>query len=124
MFRVLVVDDDEAWCYVAEKLLKGAGYDAVAAADGLAALKVVEDATPLAVLISDIQMRPLHGVALARMARTRHPDVSVILVTGFDVPTGEIDKGTVVLRKPVSDEDLLAAVRTAVGGPSGSPAKR
>jgi CheY-like chemotaxis protein len=73
---ILVVDDDEAFCYTAGKVLREAGYRVLLAPDHRLALQILESPQPLDLLITDVVM-PGHvnGFALARMARMRRHDL-------------------------------------------------
>jgi hypothetical protein len=54
----------------------------------------------------------IHGFALGRMARMRRLGLKVLYITGFDVPA--VEDGPDVLRKPISNEQLVDAVRLAL----------
>ena len=110
---ILVVDDDEAFRYAATKALQNAGYIVAAASDFREALEVLDSDAPLDLLITDIVMpERVHGFALARMARMRRTGLKVLYLTAYDVPTSEaVGK---VLRKPLSDEQLIEEARLAM----------
>lgn len=111
--RILLVDDDEGFRYTAERAFRSVGYDVAAAPDYRQALELLEDGQTFDLLVTDILMpERVHGFALARMARMRQRDLKVLYVTAFDVPTNEaIGK---ILRKPISDDQLIDEVRTAL----------
>jgi CheY-like chemotaxis protein len=111
--RVLVVDDDEGFRYTAERALTSAGYEVVAAPDYRLALEKLEEKQIFDLLLTDILMPDrIHGFALARMARMRQRGIKVIYVTAFEVPSDEaVGK---ILRKPISDDQLVEEVRTAL----------
>jgi CheY-like chemotaxis protein len=102
---ILVVDDDEAFCYVAAKALRAAGYLVTIAPDFRVALQILEGDQPLDLLITDIVMPDrVNGFALARMARLRRLDLKVLNMTAYDLPTDEaLSK---ILRKPFPLEIL------------------
>jgi CheY-like chemotaxis protein len=111
--HILLVDDEESFRYAASKALADAGYTVAAAEDYREALALLDGGTPIDLLVSDIVMPDrVHGFALARMARMRRRDLKVIYVTGHDIPTSEaLGK---VLRKPVTDAELVDEVRRAL----------
>jgi CheY-like chemotaxis protein len=110
-FRILLVDDEEAFRYAAARTLQDAGFDVTVAEDYRGALACLESAQPVDLLVADVVMR-VNGFALARMARMRRAGLKVLYVTAHDVPTHEaIGK---VLRKPISDEQLINEVRSAL----------
>ena len=111
--RILVVDDDDAFRYSIEKSLKAAGFDVATAHDYRDALPLLDKGDPFDLLVTDIVMpHRVNGFALARMGRMRNHDLKVLYVTAFDVPSHEaIGK---ILRKPLSNEDLVREVQTAL----------
>jgi CheY-like chemotaxis protein len=77
------------------------------------ALETLESDQPVDVLVTDILMPDrIHGFALARMARMRRPELKVLYLTAYDLPTDEAI-GT-VLRKPVTDTMLADEIRRAM----------
>ena len=114
MPRILVVEDDDASRYTLVKLLAAAGYEVADAHDYRDALCILEDGSPVDLLVADIVLPEVHGFALARMARMKHRDLKCIHVTSYDLPTSEAIGP--VLRKPVSDDQLLEEVAEALAG--------
>jgi Response regulator containing CheY-like receiver, AAA-type ATPase, and DNA-binding domains len=110
---VLIVEDDrdlrEALC----DTLELSGYQAVGAADGLAALKVLEE-RKVGLVVSDVQMQPMDGHALLLEIKRHFPYVPVLLMTAY----GVIDKAVEAMRqgacnyltKPFEPDALLAEV--------------
>ncbi len=82
MPRVLVVDDEAGMRDFLTLLLEGQGYDVATAADGGEALRLF-DAQPPDLVISDIRMPKMDGVALLGGLRQRDPSVPVVLVTAY-----------------------------------------
>jgi DNA-binding response OmpR family regulator len=112
MSRILVVDDDEAARHATANLLTRAGHEVVEAHDFRDALPILEDGTALDLLVVDVMLPEVHGFALARMARMKHPGIRCIHVTAYDVPTTEAVGP--VLRKPLDPELLLAEVTASL----------
>lgn len=97
-----------------------AGYDVIEAHDGPAALLVLEQRTADLVIL-DLILPTLSGIAvqqeIAAHASTR--DIPIVIVTGSDMRLDDI-KVPVVLRKPISPEQLVSAVRNCLmSGASG-----
>ncbi|MGE3296915.1 MAG: sigma-54-dependent transcriptional regulator [Porticoccaceae bacterium] len=97
---ILVVEDDptlrEALC----ETLELAGYPVRAAADGAAALQVLErQPHGVSMVLSDVQMAPCDGHALLRKVRGEHPDLPVVLMTAY----GTIEKAVTAMREGASD---------------------
>lgn len=111
--HILLVDDDESFRYATKKLLTDAGFTVTAAEDYRDALSAINGTDPLDLLLTDIVMpNRVNGFALARMARMRRSGLPVLYMTAFDVPTSEAEGK--VLRKPISDTDLLNEVKQAL----------
>src|SRR2546427_13143681 len=78
--RCLVVDDEPRLRRVLVRLLEGEGFTCREAGSGVEALEVLEhDAVPL--VISDLRMPHMDGVALLREVMHRWPDTAVVMVT-------------------------------------------
>jgi CheY-like chemotaxis protein len=113
--HILVVDDDEGFREVATRVLQSAGYDVWAAPGYRVALETLESDKHIDLLMLDIVMPDgVNGLALARMARLRRPYISVIYVSGYDIPGLEGEALGPVYRKPIDDDALLAAVALAL----------
>jgi DNA-binding response OmpR family regulator len=109
--RILILEDDVSFSYSASKALESAGFDVVVAHDYLTALQAMEDGT-IELLLADVVLgNGVNGLALARMARMRHQDLRVLLMTGYDLPADEAFG--VPLHKPLKEEDLIKAVKVA-----------
>ncbi|MES2897989.1 MAG: PAS domain S-box protein [Pseudomonadota bacterium] len=117
--RVLLVEDDSAVRAVTEGLLGDLGCQVTSEADGPSALLRLAGPERFDLLISDIVMPGgMNGAELARAARARHPDLPIILTTGY--AGDRLDQAPdasawPVLRKPFRAEQLAAAVRDALG---------
>jgi len=112
--HILLVDDDEGFRYAASKALRNSGFEVVAAADYRDALATLESDKPVDLLLTDVVMPDrIHGFALARMALMRRPKLKILYLSAYDIPTNEASGK--VLRKPISNTDLLAEIRLALG---------
>nr|MBA2269155.1 response regulator [Chthoniobacterales bacterium] len=80
---ILVVDDEEAIRAVAERLLRKYSYEVLLAEDGPAALAVfAEHSAKIGVIVTDVSMPIMSGVALARTLRKMQPDACIIISAG------------------------------------------
>jgi signal transduction histidine kinase/CheY-like chemotaxis protein len=111
---VLVVDDDNAVRAVTVEMLKDLGCDTVQAADGSAALALLDELrrTPDLILL-DYAMPGMNGLQLARVLRERGIGIPVALVTGY-AELADSD-GTprildALLRKPFTIRELDATM--------------
>lgn len=111
--KVLVVDDEPVIRSFLVRVLEGEGYQVQAARDGREALQFLE-AISFDLLLTDIKMENLDGVELLHEARTRYPDLAVILLTGHATVQSAVNalrRGAHdYLLKPVKNEDILNAV--------------
>ena len=86
----VVADDDPAMRRVLARLTARAGFAVVEAHDGQAALRAAEtqlaDGRPPALLVADVQMPGLAGVALAACAAALVPGMRVLLTSGAPLP--------------------------------------
>lgn len=111
--KILLVEDEDGFRYAATKALEDAGFEVSAAPDYREALAVLEGPQSVDLLVTDVVMPDrINGFALARMARMRRVGLKVLYLTAYDVPTVEaVGK---VLRKPLTDEELVSEVRLAL----------
>jgi len=113
--HVLVVDDEPGVRRLAARALEGEGYQVHTAKDGVEALEVVGTLERrLGLVVTDVVMPRLDGVALLRTLSASHPALPVILMSGF-ATTHLVDLGLAapcaVLGKPFSVEALVGEVR-------------
>jgi len=104
---LLVVDDDPGTCSLLQRVLTRHGYRVTTVADGDAAL-IAMAAEPPALVLTDLVMPGLSGLALIDHLRQHDPLLPIIaLSAALDLP----DLGTIpLLIKPFSLGDLLALV--------------
>jgi len=96
--RILIVDDEESTRELFAELLQRWGYEVDQTADGHAALKIAAESRP-DVIISDLVMPKLDGLALVRALREEQPDTPVVIITG----KGSIDAAVEAVREGVFD---------------------
>jgi len=82
MARILIVDDEKNIRTHLATYLSGLGHDADTSAEATAALGLL-DARPFDVVLSDVRMAGMDGLALLREIRRRFPDVIVVLMTAY-----------------------------------------
>ena len=115
--RVLVVDDDPGVRYTLREILETEGLAVDEAADGEEALRKL-DASGHALVVTDLRMPRLDGMALLKAIAGRAPAPRVVLVTahGSERQAVEAMKAGAFdyFRKPFEPEELLAVVRRAV----------
>jgi len=114
---VLVVDDDPAVRKVVEALLVQSGIDVAAVASGREALAVLEE-RPIDVMVTDLQMPEMDGMALLDRVEAQWPAVPVIILTAHGtVPTAveAMKRGASdFVLKPFDRDELLFVVQKAL----------
>lgn len=115
--RIMVVDDDEGARLAMQKLLGGEGFVVDLAESGTSAARKVREAAP-DVVLTDLQMPEMDGIALCRALHDWSPDLPVIVVTAF----ADLDSAVNALRagaedyllKPVDFETMLLTIKRAL----------
>ena len=79
---ILVVEDEDRARETFARMLKGAGYGVLEAADGPQAMSLLEK-TRCDLVTSDILMPNLNGYALVARIRAKWPNLPTILTSGF-----------------------------------------
>ncbi|WP_437731212.1 sigma-54-dependent transcriptional regulator [Sorangium sp. So ce1335] len=115
--RVLVVDDEASARSGLEKLLRQEGYAVDAAGDGAEALELAAERPP-DVVVTDLKMPKMDGMALLGKLREQDPALPVIVVTAF----GDVASAVQAMRagaedyltKPVDFDALLLSIERAL----------
>ncbi len=115
---VLVVeDDDDVRTYVVEALA-ALGYRVLEAGEAETALRLLGEHPSVQLLLTDVVMPGLNGRKLAQEARLRRPELKILYMTGYSrnaiVHQGRLDIGVDLLQKPITSDQLAAAVRKAL----------
>jgi NtrC-family two-component system response regulator AlgB len=90
MATLLVVDDERKIRELLATHLGRLGHRVLLAADGVEALRVA-DAEPVDLVLSDVRMAGMDGMALLRELRGRRPDAVVILMTAYATIAGAVE---------------------------------
>jgi len=117
--RILVVDDEEAIREIVSSMLSAGGkYTCRQAASGAEALALLESGEEFALMLSDLMMAGMDGIALLERTKEKTPDMPVVMVTAvhdISVALAAIRNGAYdYLLKPFEREQLLATVRRAM----------
>jgi PAS domain S-box-containing protein len=118
--KVLLVDDEETIRTLGRRMLQRAGFEVLVAADGREAIEVfTKEKETVSLVILDLTMPHLDGEACFRELRQLHPDVKVILSSGYneqDIVNRFSGKGLAgFVQKPYTTEELIAKIRVALG---------
>jgi DNA-binding NtrC family response regulator len=122
--QILIVDDEPNMRKVLGAMLRGVGYDVLAAGDGLEALEVLE-AHHVDAVITDLRMPRLDGMGLLERLSMQFPTLPVIIITAH----GTVEAAVTALKhgafdfisKPFDRTEMqqvvAKAIRTQVLGP-------
>jgi CheY-like chemotaxis protein len=115
--RVLIVDDDEICREILQNVIVQQGVEVSVAVDGLDGLEKLT-AEPFDILITDINMPRMDGLALLREARQRYPHILTIIITGYGSLESAIEamrQGTYdYIQKPFKLDEIAITARNAV----------
>jgi CheY-like chemotaxis protein len=118
---VMVVDDETAIRDLMVEWLGDDGYPVHAAADGAAALALLERIPDVKLLVTDIVMPGgLNGFDLARRAKTLRPDLKVIFISAFSMAEAVAQARPAaepMLRKPFRQSQLMTQIRETLRDP-------
>jgi two-component system response regulator YesN len=111
---ILIVDDDLPLLEALERAFKEANQQQVVALASFQEAKSALRARHFDVLITDVRLGAFNGLQLAGLAREIHPDIRLIVFSGFDDPVLRQDAerlGGVYLVKPVTSSYLLTLIQ-------------
>jgi DNA-binding response OmpR family regulator len=115
---VLVVDDEASIRELLQKTLALADYEVDSAQDGRVALDRLR-AGSYDLLITDLKMPGVDGLAVIREARRYRPDLPIIIITGFSTEAAAIEAIELgvagYLTKPFRIPKVLATAAKALG---------
>ena len=117
--RILVVDDEENILLATKTVLEDNNYRVISAHDGVEALALyAQQMQAIRVVLTDISMPYMDGVASVRGLRKMNPDVPIIVFTGHDKQArfSEFQAMSVnnFLIKPFSTETLLETIQASI----------
>jgi len=114
---VLVVDDEENWLVLLDRLLSREGYEVKTANNAYAALDYVNK-EHVRVAILDVGMYPINGVVLLAEIKRRSPSTQVVMMTAFPTTNLRTDclkyGATNFLTKPLDIFYLKSVLRGIV----------
>jgi DNA-binding response OmpR family regulator len=116
MATILLIENDRGLAYALSKFLRHAGHGVRIAFDSMTALKLLDTAAEIDLLLTDLVM-PVghpHGLALARMGRWKRRDLAVIFMSR-DADLGTEIDGDTILLKPIDASSLLDAIEHRLG---------
>ncbi len=125
MSRVLIADDEDSMRVLVARAVGMDGHDTVTAQDGAEALEILDrERGAFDLLLTDIKMPVMDGIALALAAARDFPDLTILLMTGFadqrERASGLSAIVHDVVTKPFSVADICTVVAAALASRSAS----
>ncbi|MGM4895500.1 response regulator [Tardiphaga sp. 839_C3_N1_4] len=119
MARILIADDEESMRLLVGRAIAMDGHEIVTAEDGAEALEILnEQGGAFDLLLTDIKMPIMDGIALALAVARDFPDLTILLMTGYadqrERATGLNAIVHDVVTKPFSVADIRTAVADAL----------
>jgi two-component system response regulator HydG len=115
--NILLVDDDDRLRTAVSKVLTGEGHRVVCAGSGYEGMDLLKTER-IALVVSDLRLPDMDGIALLKAAREAQPEVEVVVITGH----GSVEKAVEAMRlgaydfieKPIDSAGLLKTVGKAL----------
>lgn len=116
MPRVLIADDEESMRMLVARAVAMDGHDTVTAQDGAEALDILmRENCAFDLLLTDIKMPVMDGIALALAVARDFPDLTVLLMTGFADQRERASNLSAIVHDVVTKPFSVAEIRAAVG---------
>ena len=115
---ILLVEDDKLVGAALREMLGALGYNVIDAEDGKSATDIIESASPIDVLLTDLALPgTISGISVVKSAAAHRPGIRKILMSGFltDESASEVNHlaDVTLLPKPFTMRQLRAALHFA-----------
>jgi CheY-like chemotaxis protein len=115
--RVLIADDEDSMRSLVARAVAMDGHETVTAADGAEALDILTgDTRAFDLLLTDIKMPIMDGIALALAAARDFPDLVILLMTGFADQRERASGLNAIVHDVITKPFSVADIRAAVAG--------
>ncbi|MBL4658767.1 MAG: response regulator [Alcanivoracaceae bacterium] len=111
---ILLIDDEDEVRETTSEVLESLGYHVIQASDGLHGLQCFEQAMHISVVIVDLIMPNMGGMAFAEKIRQSHTEIGIIFLTGYENPkefNEHMLQHTLLLNKPIDFDKLHHAIQ-------------
>jgi PAS domain S-box-containing protein len=112
---ILVVDDDPLIAMSTAGMLEDLGHTVIEANSGTQALEILRTGRNVDLMVTDLAMPGMNGVELTARVRETHPQLPVLLATGYAELPSVKGSGLPRLTKPYEQADLKAEVDRLLG---------
>jgi DNA-binding NtrC family response regulator len=120
--KLLIIDDTEEVLSALCKYFKQKGYTVFSASNGLDALKMIEIEETLDIVITDLVLPNISGVAVISIVKKKYPRIPIIAITGWGEHPGALAKeakADLVMEKPFKLPELEQAARDLLAKENG-----
>jgi two-component system cell cycle response regulator CpdR len=115
MSKILIADDEDSMRQLVARAIAVDGHETVTAQDGAEALEILTRADGgFDLLLTDIQMPVMDGIALALSVARDFPDLTILLMTGFADQRERASNLNALVHDVVTKPFSVADIRTAV----------
>lgn len=115
MAKILIADDEESMRLLVARAIAMDGHDIVTAQDGAEALDIITRANgAFDLLLTDIKMPVMDGIALALAVARDYPKLTILLMTGFADQRERASGLEAIVHDVVTKPFAIADIRTAV----------
>lgn len=119
---ILIADDEPTIRTYLRAILSADGFDVLEAGDGVEALAKIEElGGAVDLVVTDVRMPRMDGVALATAMAQKHPGTPVLYISGypFSMEEHRLERSPMCafLPKPFTRKELLEAVHACLGSP-------
>jgi len=113
--RILIAEDEDAIRGLVARALLQDGHDVMTATDGAEALEVLlREQGAFQLLLTDIRMPVMDGIALALAVARDHPDITILLMTGYADQRERASGLSTLIHDVVTKPFSLTTIRAAV----------
>lgn len=115
MPKILIADDEDSMRTLVARAIAMDGHETVTAQDGAEALEILtREGSDFDLLLTDIQMPVMDGIALALSVARDFPDLTILLMTGFADQRERASNLNALVHDVVTKPFSVADIRTAV----------
>jgi two-component system cell cycle response regulator CpdR len=115
MARILIADDEESMRMLVARAIGMDGHETTIAADGAEALEILtRNDGAFDLLLTDIKMPVMDGIALALAAKRDYPRLTILLMTGFADQRERASGLDAIVHDVITKPFAVADIRTAV----------
>jgi DNA-binding response OmpR family regulator len=115
MARILIAEDEEALCAMCARALATDGHEVKTAHDGSEALDVLSrDEGGFDLLLTDVRMPIMDGIALALAAARDFPQLTILLMTGYADQRERAQGLDALIHDVITKPFTIATLRAAV----------